>query len=637
MKYFIIIFFFTASLFAQEIDGLNDVKKDTIRKSLRDKPKENPKAPINQYQIITLERDTTYVDTSLTIQKDYKFNYLRRDNFGLLAFANDGQTYNTLNFGLKQNSTLPLFGFKAKHFNYKSTNEVNYYNVATPITDLYFRTVLEQGQAVNAFITLNTSKRFNFSLDYRGLRSLGKYLNSLSSSGNFVFTTSFSSTNKKYFANFHYANQDILNGENGGLLNLTDFSSGNSQFLQRSRLDIQLATAKSILTGKRYFLDHTYHILNRADYNLSVNQQISYESKFFEFSSAAAITKFGSTYSAGNYFDVTKNNILQNKIETNLEHKSLGGFSFFIDNYNYNYFYNRVILSNNSVLVPNSNNQNLNDFGLKYKYNKSKLKGEATLIKSLSQQNFSMLDVAASYNFDIKNNVSARFTNQNKVPDLNYTLFQSSFVSYNWFNSFKNEKINALSLQANTQFGNAEADVKSLNNHLYFSNNDILGTKTFVTPKQYGQTINYISLKVSKEFKFRKFALDNTILYQKVSQPDNIINVPTILTRNTLYFSDYVFKKAMLLQTGVTFQGFTKYYANEYNPVIGEFYVQDAAKIGNFPLVDIFVNARVRQARIFLKAEHVNASFTGRNYLSSPNTPYKDFLIRFGIVWTFFQ
>jgi hypothetical protein len=45
-------------------------------------------------------------------------------------------------------------------------------------------------------------------------------------------------------------------------------------------------------------------------------------------------------------------------------------------------------------------------------------------------------------------------------------------------------------------------------------------------PDQYGNTINYVSVKISKEIKFGNFALDNTFLYQKVSQQDAILNVP---------------------------------------------------------------------------------------------------------------
>jgi hypothetical protein len=93
----------------------------------------------------------------------------------------------------------------------------------------------------------------------------------------------------------------------------------------------------------------------------------------------------------------------------------------------------------------------------------------------------------------------------------------------------------------------------------------------------------------------------------------------------------------MFLQTGITVNYFTKYYANDYNPIIGEFFVQKNKQIGDFPMLDFFVNARVKQTRIYLKAEHFNSAFTGNKYYSAPNLPYHDFMIRFGLVWNFFQ
>src|SRR6056297_2889696 len=61
-----------------------DEKEDTI------------KPPISAYKIISVTNDTTFVDTTLTIEKDYKFNYRRKDNLELLPFSNTGQTYNAL-------------------------------------------------------------------------------------------------------------------------------------------------------------------------------------------------------------------------------------------------------------------------------------------------------------------------------------------------------------------------------------------------------------------------------------------------------------------------------------------------------------------------------------------------------------
>ena len=184
---------------------------------------------------------------------------------------------------------------------------------------------------------------------------------------------------------------------------------------------------------------------------------------------------------------------------------------------------------------------------------------------------------------------------------------------------------------------NLEFQYAILNDHLYFDNVTNNITQLTVKPFQYSNTINYSSLKVNKEFRLGRFALDNTFLYQNVDQTDAIINVPNIVSRNTLYYTDYVFKNAMQIQTGFTFQYFSKYYANDYNPLLGEFYTQNETKIGDFPLIDFFINAKVKQARLFLKAEHFNSAWTGYNFYSAPNYPYRDFLVRFGIVWNFFQ
>ena len=133
------------------------------------------------------------------------------------------------------------------------------------------------------------------------------------------------------------------------------------------------------------------------------------------------------------------------------------------------------------------------------------------------------------------------------------------------------------------------------------------------------------------------------IQYQNVKQEKdnldsfNILNVPEFITRNTIVFSTQMFKKALYLQTGLNFQFFSKYYADRYSGLIGEFASQNDRKIGEYPRLDFFINAKVQQTRIFFKFEHFNSHQTGYNYYSAPFTPYKDSVIRFGLVWNFFQ
>jgi hypothetical protein len=229
----------------------------------------------------------------------------------------------------------------------------------------------------------------------------------------------------------------------------------------------------------------------------------------------------------------------------------------------------------------------------------------------------------------------------NKLPNANYNLYQSSYVNYNWSNDFKNEKINSLVVNATTPWVEASVQYSTFNDHLYFADAStpaqIALNQQIVNPAQYGGTINYLSVKASREFRFWKLALDNTILYQKVDQTDAILNVPEFLTRNTFYFSQEMFHKSLFFQTGVTFNYFTNYYANQYNPVIGEFFVQNKKEIGNFANMDFFFNARIQRTRVYIIAEHFNSSLSGNTFYSDPNNPYHDFMIRFGVVWNFFQ
>lgn len=605
------------------------------------KPK---KAAFNQYRIITLQKDTTYVDTSLTIKKEYEYNYLRKDIFGLLPFANEGQTYAVLNYGFKKVTAFPEIGFSGKQFNYMRADDIKYYSVATPVTDLYFKTVMEQGQSIDAFITVNTSERFNISIAFKGLRSLGKYINQLSSSGNFRFTTSYNTLDKRYYLNFHFTGQDFLNGENGGITNTDDFENGAGAFSNRARLDVFLKDATSFMKGKRTFFDHNYRInASKGANNLYVTHQFNYENRFFEFnqktvssSSGTSINRFGDSYVTSNINDQTRYNRIYNKVGAIYENSQLGKFHFYLEDYRYNYYYNKILILN-SGSIPSSLNDKIHAVGGQYDYQKNKWKGSFLYSNSISNQPMSNLDAKLNFKLDEKNEFIFQYQMINKIPDNNYNLYQSSYVGYNWFNDFKNEKINNLEAIAKTKWFETSIKLSSIRDHLYFSNDAIASSQQIISPKQYDKAINYLSIKVSKEFKWWKLALDNTMLYQQVDQDSAILNVPQFVTRNSLYFSNYFFKKAMFLQTGFVFNYFTKHYINDYNPITSEAFVQNQKKVGDFPMIDFFVNARIRQTRIFLKAEHFNSSMTGNKFYTAPNYPYRDFIIRFGLVWNFFQ
>ncbi len=602
-------------------------------------------ATIDMYLQFNEAQDSLMVDTTLSIKKDYKFNYLQKDNFGLMPFANIGQSYNTLTYDVSKYQLMPNFGALARHFNYLEEGDINYYEVPTPWTRLTYKTAFEQGQLLDAFFTVNLSRQFNFSIAYKGMRSLGNYQNALSSSGNFRFTTNYKSKSKRYKAQAHMVTQDLFNKENGGLRDedIENFTSGDEEFIDRSVFDLNFVDAENKLVGKRFFLNQHYDIIQKKDSlnqnQLTVTNKIALETKYFQFyQNAPASNYFGDVFTN----DINDKTTLENfRTEFGLHYinKIIGELQFAVHYNNLNYGYNSVVIYPNQTIT---NRIKTSYVGLSAGYLK---KLEMFTLKANASVNLSD-EFKGSYlnaNLSLKLNkdllLSGGINLSSTLPNFNYLLYQSDYINYNWYNlnTFKNINTQQIRFGLDSKkFGMATFDISNIDNYTFFNLDETVANVRVVKPSQYNSTLQYLRLKVQKEFKVGNFALDNTLMYQNVISDQAVLNVPGLITRNTLYYSNELFKKAMTLQTGITLNYFTKYHMNRYDPLLAEFYTPNETELGGFPRLDFFINAKIRQTRIFLKAEHFNSSFTGYNYFSAPNHPYRDFTIRFGLVWDFF-
>ncbi|WP_340157258.1 putative porin [uncultured Maribacter sp.] len=663
MKYIILVLlcFTTSIVLGQDVIGKPQKKGDSLSLVKKTKPI-NPKdklkndsitLTIEDYKIISFERDTTFLDTTLTIQKEYKYNYLREDDFELMSFSNIGQAYNELGVDFERVGSYPNLGALAKDRKYLEKEQINYYNVATPMTELFFKTTLEEGQLLDANLTFNTSRRLNFSIGYIGFRSLGKYNDIQIESGNFITTTNYLSKNGRYSLRAHIAAQNISSEENGGLAEKEEqFESGDEDFINRPRVDVLLDDAENKILGKRYYLDHQYKLVRKQldstrfeKTALSIGHSFDYETKYYQFIETSNDTLFGDAILSA-IDDKAILKTFYNEVNIEFYNKTLGRLTGGVNMYNYDYYFNSRLIEADGTVIPNRLNGT--EFGLVGKYEK-RIGGfdfNADLKYNLSGELAgSVFNASATYNINDNNKVRFALHNSTRLPNFNYLLYQSEYFNYNWDNSNVFEKERASSLKGellSKTWGHLMVKYSNLDNYTYFAlvSEEVIADgldNAFTKPLQEGNTVSHLKVKYQKEFKVGMFALNNTVMYQNVTQDSQVLNVPQLVTRNTLYFSSDVFKKAMFLQTGVTFKYFTAYNMNGYNPVLGEFYVQNKEELGGFPLLDFFINARIQQTRIYLKAEHFNASFSGYDYYAAPNYPYRDFVIRFGLVWNFFS
>lgn len=663
MKYIILVLLCLTSsiVLGQDVIEKSEKKRDSIPLGKKTKPI-NPKSKlqndsitltIEDYKIISFARDTTYLDTTLTIQKEYRYNYLREDDFELMSFSNIGQAYNELGVNFERVTSYPNLGAIAKDRKYLEKEQINYYNVATPMTELFFKTTLEEGQLLDANLAFNTSRRLNFSIGYIGFRSFGKYNDTQIESGNFVTTTNYLSQNGRYALRAHIAAQNISSEENGGLVEKEEqFESGDEDFINRPRVDVYLDDADNKILGKRYYLDHTYKLVRKQldstrfeKTSLSIGHSFDYETKYYQFLQTASDTLFGDAIlSTINDKAVLKT--FYNEVNAEFYNRTLGRLTGGINIYNYDYYFNSQFIEADGTVIPNRLNGTEIGIGGKYEKRIGEFDFNADLKYNLSGELAgNLFNASASYSINENNKLKFSLHTSARMPNFNYLLYQSEYLNYNWNNSNVFEKERTSSLKGellSKTWGNVMVKYSNLDNYTYFSpvsDEQITDglDNAFIKPLQEGNTVSHLKVKYEKEFKVGMFALNNTVMYQNVIQDTQVLNVPQLVTRNTLYFSSDVFKKAMYLQTGITFKYFSSYHMNGYNPILGEFYVQNKEELGGYPLLDFFINARIKQTRIYLKAEHFNASFSGYDYYAAPNYPYRDFVIRFGLVWNFFS
>jgi len=605
-------------------------------------------APISAYKIFNeYKRDTTF-DTVLTVKKQYLQNYLRKDLFGVLGFNNDGQTYQSLTPTFLKLTNSINFGFNARRFSYLNKEDIDYYRVPTPASELFYRSVTGKGQNLDALITINTSEQFNIFVGYRALRSQGKYVNQLTSNGNFRIGSSYFSKNKRYQLKNHITSQDIYNDESGGLFDTSQFDSSQAPYNNRQQLRVHFDDSKTQFKGFRAYLDHSLQFNKSKENKALLRHQFTYEyfSNVFQQANYNPFNLekpyFGNAFSRG-IFDKVRYKRFENELDLAFDSSKVGVFAVSAGIYNFNYVYQSIIFDIDNNRIPNQLNDNLLTIGGSYLLNKENYIADVDFKQSIVGPALTDLKINAVFNLDENYGLQASYHLQSKIPDYTYQLFQSDYTSFNWHNNFVNEKYATLNAVLTTPWAELSGTYQLITDKLYFSNDapqtDANGrfSQLLASPKQYKNTINYFSIKASKEFRYGKWALDNTLQYQQTIQEDAILNVPRLITRNTLYFSDHVFNNALFFQTGVVFNYFSKYYADEYHPVIGDFMIQNQVKIGAFPMIDFFLNAKVKTAQFYLNVEHFNAPFTGYRYYNTPSYPYKDLIFRLGVKWNFFN
>jgi len=647
---------------AQDTTRLKDTKDTTKLKFSQNDTKQKTAQDSSKLKVA---KDTSRVKKDTLFHKycfQEQFDNLSKINFtpidtalnsfqryepltGCAFLGNSGKAYKSLSFELNFKPGFDL-GENAFRAYMPAYDNVKYYNVNSPFSDLYYVMGSSKEQILKVIHTQNVNKRLNIALNFNIINSLGGFRRQNSDITNFVITTNYRSPHNRYVIFGNIISNKCYNYENGGLLNITEFTS---QVLNRPDLfDVNLNNAQNRVKEKGIFfkqylnfnkvsrdtlipkdsmryntrLIHSFHYerttLKYIDENPSyafypiINYEYAYTGD------SIAVKMLSNEIMLSQVFTRNKKNKPVLYAEAGLEHQYIDHrqfATFFTDTLVQvnlqTTFINQYIPKINFYFNPTEKiAAKFGGYTIKSGYNNGDLGMNATIRFDLGKANFITLKASVE-NFQPAFNLSQYFSNH-----------------FTWDYNFDKTRNTELNASCSVEGYKMKVRINQFNNYVYYD--------FFARPKQYSNAIQIASASFSKLFKLGIFNLDNNILVQQ-STNKKIIPMPLLVNNHSLYLSAYLFKKALYGQTGFDFYYNTSYYGYKYMPATRQFYLQTSTLTGNYPQLDFFVNMRIKRANIFFKLAHLNQGFSGFHYYSIPDYPLQGRAFKFGISWKFYD
>ena len=239
------------------------------------------------------------------------------------------------------------------------------------------------------------------------------------------------------------------------------------------------------------------------------------------------------------------------------------------------------------------------------------------------------------------------------IKNLNPVFFYRHFHSkHYWWDNTDLSKIMRTRIEGTLHVGKLgttlRAGVENIKNYTYLDNASVAVTnndgkvtsyKNNAIVKQEGSNIQILTAMWQQKLKAGIFHLDTEVVYQKSSN-ENILPLPELSAYANLYLKSALVKDVFNVELGADARYFTKYYAPDYSPVMGQFYLQnpnEKIEIGGYPMINVYANLQWKRTRIFVMMYHINQGSGDSNYFLAPHYPINPKMLKIGISWNFFD
>lgn len=562
--------------------------------------------------------------------------------------------------------------------------DVVYTNTKSPFTNL---TYYKQGgssdgeERFKAYFAVNANKRlgFGFNIDY--VYGRGKYMNQSTAlfNGNlFAYYLG-----DKYNMHFSFINDNLKVAENGGIVDdryvtrPLDMAEGGKVYAN-DEIPTNLSQVWNHNTGYHAFLTHRYNVgfyRENPDAKDTVNTEIFVpvtsflhtvkvdinRRKYISYDEAQNQQYFQNNYLTDVQRDETEQLAVKNTIGISLREGfnkwAKAGLTAFMS-----HEYRRFTMTDTLARTPgqriptdyventiSAGGQLIKEQGQTLHYN---VMGEIALVGEDAGQ--FQIQGKGDLNFRLFSD-TVRLEANAYIKNLNPIFYYRHFHSkHYWWDNNDLSKIMRTRIEGKlgvdrwkTQL---KAGVENIKNYTYLDNTSVKYTETSsgkevttykndVAVKQNSGNIQVFSAALRQDFKLGIFHLDNEITYQKSSNQD-VLPLPELTLYHNLYIKFGLAKKVLQIEMGADVRYFTQYYAPDYTPAIGQFYLQNKEtryKLGGYPLLNGYINLHLKRTRIFIAMYNLIQGQGEKSYFLAPHYPLNPRLLKFGLSWNFFD
>jgi hypothetical protein len=585
--------------------------------------------------------DLIHVDTGLNNIEHHNFIY------------QDGWEYR--NLGNLGTANRPLFykwddkkGFKSgmNQFDlYKfSIEKIKYFQIEKPISEIYYTMGSNKEHIFKGSIAQNIKNRFLLGIDFHRLASEGVFQRQKTRNAGFASYGKYTSGKGNYNFDYQIAFWQVKVQENGGLrddildpefnlpfnLQLLPTNLNNNVITQHQNTDILISNTYNIgfhqadsisdsLAVRKFYpilaFQHTTGYQNNKFNYLDKNPVASFYNSFLQEDSVF----YGMQYrSIPNKISVKylgaqeKDSVTYFKLsgEAGLQHDFIS-LTESIYRFNFHNMHFFASLGTNPL-------------------NTSKLKFSANTYYYFAGYNQNDLHASGniSYNFDKWGEVSGKLLFENAEASWieNYFLSPTLF----WLSNFKKKQNLEFSGQYHlkNQKLKLAAQYNLLGGHIFFNELSL--------PVQLNETISYWNFSAQKDLQWRTLHFDNFIGLQGVSNT-TAIRVPRLFVKSSFYIEGKIFKGNMLGRVGIDMRYNTNFMLESWNPLIGQFHIQNEQNSKFVPVFDFFVSFKVQTLRVFAKSNYISQGLLGRNYYHFTNHPDRGRTFAGGLIWRFLE